>query len=92
MQNQLDKQAITSVNTVETTEYSLASTLLCLKFPLEEIRSTPPQTIWVFRFSEELEQTIDAFWAGALLVEPKTLHQACRELKSRMRSTILRKV
>ena len=84
-------QETTIIDHIKTAEFPLAVTLLNLGFPIQKLETdatTPSRTIFVFKYSQELEATIDAYWNDGLLIEPKAFFGTTRELKSRMKSTV----
>ena len=81
---------ITLTDNIRTVEFSLSITLIYLGFPLlrlETNSTTPSRTVFVFKYSAEIENAIDMYWNDGHLVEPKKFWGVARELKSRMRST-----
>ncbi len=77
-------------NQTELTDISLASCLVVLGFPIIAFNRDPkdfPKVGMVFKKTKELEQMVQNYWNGTLLVEPKTFWNTSRELKSRIRSS-----
>ena len=71
----------------EFSDLALCSALQYLGFPIVAINRDPkerPRVGFVFKKSKELTDTVNQFWSGVLLVEPKGFWNASRELKSRI--------
>ena len=68
----------------ESSELSLASTLMCLGFKLDAVEKHNPKSLFVFRREESLDEAIQGFWAGELRVEPKAFFNCIKEVKSRL--------
>lgn len=65
-------------------DLSLASTLY-IWFPIIETDfSDSKKAVFYFQQSQELQDTINNYWRNELLVEPKTLFQSIKLLKSRI--------
>ncbi len=66
----------------------LVSCLVILGFPILTLNSTKyPQVSFHFGKSKKLEETMESFFNGSLLIEPKIYQATVRELKSRIKST-----
>ncbi len=73
----------------ETSDLPLAVTLLTLGFNSIRLDTTDSsRVIFVFSQDEKLQEAIDEFWAGKLLIEPKTFWNVQREIKARIRNVM----
>ena len=73
----------------ELTDLALVAALRCQGFSIESINRDPknyPKVSFLFFKSNQLQETINAYWEGSLLIEPKTYWHAIRELKSRIKA------
>lgn len=71
----------------ETSDLPLVITLVTLGFYSIRLDvSDPARVVFQFPKEEKLQTTIDEFWAGKLVVEPKTFWNNQRELKARIRN------
>jgi len=74
-------------NVVEFEDLNLVSCLVLLGFNILSIDSKKyPQVSFVFGKTKKLEETVENFFNGSLLVEPKKYWAKIRELKSRIKS------
>lgn len=63
----------------------IAATLLCLKTPLESIeKDSEGKSTFIFHYTDTLNNTVKSFWEKSLLIEPNTLWEQLRFLKSRI--------
>lgn len=72
-----------------TDEFSLATALVALGFPIEAYDNDPKygsRVKFVFKKTEALVDAETAFWKGTLTIEPRSFHHAERDLKARIRS------
>lgn len=68
----------------ETTHLSLAGAI-CLYFPLDSIdKSNPSKSKFLFVREDGLDQLVEGFWRGDLLVKPLDYFNAIKLLKSRL--------
>ena len=75
--------------TLKVTDLTLVVTLLISGFSLKSMDSSnPSRVIFEFENSADLEKTIDKFWKGEIVVEPKKFNYTLRELKDRIRNEI----
>lgn len=71
----------------ETSDFALATTLLCLGFVIDCLDKTnPSKATFIFKRTKELENTVQAFWNNQLKVNPKDFFNNQKELKSRIYS------
>lgn len=87
---QYDFEYISNNDQTELTDMSLVSCLVVLGFPVIAFNRDPkefPKVGMVFKKTKKLEQTVQDYWNGNLLVEPKAFWNTSRELKSRIRSS-----
>ena len=69
----------------ESKSLPLATTLVCLGFPLDSlVKSNDGKYIFLFRSTKELKTALEAFWQRSLNVEPNSFFEAQRFLKSRI--------
>jgi hypothetical protein len=84
-----DLEYLDSEKYVEFSDLALCSVLQYLDFPIVATNRDPkdfPKVKFVFRKSNKLDTTVDQYWSGELLVEPKGFWNVSRELKSRIRT------
>ena len=75
-------------NTFQTSDIFLASTLTCLGHDLIEVDTTNPKRVgFCFDSNNKLQEDIQRFWRGKILVEPKRLFDSQRFLKARIYSS-----
>lgn len=68
-----------------TSELSLCAALICLNFSLDSLdKANPQRTVFIFKSSEGLDETVSNFWQRKLLIEPIAFFEAQRYLKSRI--------
>ena len=73
------------INLVKTPDVNLATTLLCLGFSIEGIDDINPQKVFFyFRENDQLNLTINRYWKGDLLVDPKMMGSCRREVMTRL--------
>ncbi len=71
------------------TEFPLVISLVCLGFKIESFNQNPKnygRIEFVFSKNKTIEKTINDYWNGKLLIDPKKFWSISRELKSRTRS------
>jgi len=78
----------------KTKDVYLAATLLSIGYKDYRIERNGKQCFFIFDYQEEnldnnisktgLEVTVDEYWQGSLIVDPKLLFNSFRELKNRM--------
>ncbi len=74
-------------NVIEFEDLNLVSCLSLLGFPILTVDSRKyPQVSFIFSKTKELEETVESFFNGSLVVEPKSYWAKIRELKSRIKS------
>ena len=76
-------------NHIEFSDFGLCSVLQYLGFPIVATNRDPkdfPKVRFVFKKSNKLDATVNQYWSGELLVEPKGFWNVSRELKSRIRT------
>ena len=74
-------------STIEYEDLNLISCLVLLDFPILSVNTRKyPQVGFIFGKTEMLERTVQKFFEGSLLVEPKNYWSKIRELKSRIKS------
>ena len=72
---------------VEYEDLNLVSCLSLLEFPILKINSQKyPQVSFLFGKTKKLEEVVENFFNGSLLIEPKSYWAKIRELKSRIKS------
>jgi hypothetical protein len=68
-----------------TSEISLAATLVAFGYPLDFLERTDSSKVFfVFKRDSQLDEIIQRFWSRNLTVEPLTLFESQRYLKSRI--------
>ena len=73
-------------NTFRTNDLSISAVLHCLGYKLEAVDRSEPRAVFVFRRSPEIDQTIQAYWADELSLNPKAFFNSLKELKARIYS------
>ncbi|OGE36917.1 hypothetical protein A3D79_02250 [Candidatus Daviesbacteria bacterium RIFCSPHIGHO2_02_FULL_39_8] len=70
----------------ESNSLVLASTLVCLGFPLDSVtKNSDGKTTFIFlRTDSNLDKVLESFWQRSLKVEPNSFFEAQRFLKSRI--------
>lgn len=70
----------------ETSELSLAATLICFGYSLDSLNKTnPSKVIFIFKRDKNLDQIVQDFWGRKkVLVDPLSYSEATRYLKSRI--------
>lgn len=72
-------------NIYETRSLTLSSTLICLGFKLDAaLKDNFGRTKFIFRNTPELEEILTLFWKKDLKVEPNSLFEAQKFLKSKI--------
>ena len=72
---------------LELEDMCLISYLAVVGFPIETINSKKyPQFTFLFKKTEKLSESMENFFNGSALVEPKSYWAKSRELKSRIKS------
>lgn len=69
-------------------DMNLSGSLVVLGFPIiafDRNAKEFPKVGMVFKKTKELEQAVQNYWDGTLLLEPKAFWNAIREIKSRIR-------
>ena len=72
-----------------TSEFPLATTLLCMQISLLELRPSKEdagRTEFIFSKDQLIEKLIGGYWNGSLRIEPKHFWNQTRELKSRIKA------
>jgi len=72
-----------------TSEFPLATTLLCMQISLLELRPSKEdagRTEFIFSKDQLIEKLIEGYWNGSLRIEPKHFWNQTRELKSRIKA------
>lgn len=71
---------------IKTTDLNLASTLLCLGFDIIGMNSVNKNSVsFFFKKTFQLQDVIDNYWRGKLIVNPLEFSNVRRDLLSRMR-------
>lgn len=65
-----------------TSDLGLASTLLCSNYQLSSLEKTDDRWIFHFDHSPELDQFVEDYFAGRILVNPLSYSGALRTLKN----------
>ena len=69
----------------ETQDFSLATTLHALGFPLELLnRENPNRVGFCFKQTDELNNTVELFWKDEIVLNPKTFYLNQKILKNRL--------
>ena len=69
----------------EVSDLGLAASLTASGFVIDSVdKSNPRRVVFVFEKSEQLEHSIDLFWANKLLLPATLLLENIRQLKSRI--------
>lgn len=74
-------------DTFETSTLSLAATIICFGFPLHSIeKNEDGKAVFIFSRANapDLDRIIQNFWQKTLKVEPNSILEAVRFLKSRI--------
>lgn len=76
------------MTTFSTSDFPLATSLVCLGFPIDHIDRSSSQERVKFNFaqSEELNEAIQAFWRKEVKIEPLLFCSTQKFLKSRIYS------
>lgn len=70
-----------------TTDLSLAATLVTLGFQIHSIqKNLHSKAVFNFEQSTKLNQTIEAYWADRLVVNPKSFFDVIKHIKTRLYS------
>ncbi len=72
--------------TFETADLNLATLIYYEGFNLVSIDRQNERSRFIFNATKELNQLIQQYWNGQLLVEPKSYFNSLREIKVRLRS------
>ncbi len=81
------KNTLNNNDFFKTNDFLLATTLLCLGFTIERLdRTNFNKVAFIFKRSEELENTVQAFWNNQLEINPRAFFNSQKELKSRIYS------
>jgi hypothetical protein len=83
-----DFEYIDTEDQVSYFDMNLSGSLMVLGFPIIAFDRNPkefPKVGMVFKKTKELEQAVQNYWDGTLLLEPKAFWNAIREIKSRIR-------
>lgn len=71
----------------ETSDLGLASALSCKGFHIQDLdRSNPHRIVFRFRSDARVENIVDDYWSGALLLPPAALFTHQKLLKQRIYS------
>ena len=74
-------------DSINTSDIGLAAYLLTIGFEVDYLdRNNPQRVEFVFSESKDVQQAIDAYFAGNALVEPKQYYFQLKSLKSRLLS------
>lgn len=70
----------------ETSELSLAATLICFGYSLDSLNKiNPSKVIFIFKRNKNIDQIVQDFWRRKkILVDPLSYSEATRYLKSRI--------
>lgn len=68
----------------ETQDLCLASTLVTNDFQIAEIYLNGRKGIFCFEQGQELSNTINDYWEGRVVVEPKKFFHTIRNIKNRL--------
>ncbi|MCT4592545.1 MAG: DUF5659 domain-containing protein [Candidatus Gracilibacteria bacterium] len=74
----------------QTTDFSLAVTLLTLGYPIKKLdRDEDPRRVkFIFDQNDNIQKSIDEFWCDNLSVEPKKFCMQQKFLKSQLYHTV----
>jgi len=73
------------MDVIKTSDFTLASTLLCLGFDIIGIDKTnPKRVVFYYRKTSDLEVVIDKFWKDEVKVNPKDFVYSQREIRARI--------
>jgi len=73
-----------TIELIKTSDANLATTLLTLGFTIEGTDTTANKTTFYFIQNDQLTQSIDRYWRGELLVDPKSFGAYRREIMTRI--------
>lgn len=74
-----------NIDLVKTPDVNLATTLLCLGFAIEGIDNSDSRKVqFYFKESDQLNQAINMYWKGQLMVDPKAMGSCRREVMTRL--------
>lgn len=80
-------EQLTEVNTFETQELALATTLVCFGFPISELRKVSDRKLtFVFNRDSGMDDVIQGFWSDSITCSPKRYFYTLKEIKSRIYS------
>ena len=88
MRNNNDFEYLDVEDQVSYFDMNLSGSLVVLGFPIiafDRNQKEFPKVGMVFKKTKELEQAVQDYWNGTLLLEPKAFWNAIREIKSRIR-------
>jgi len=78
-------EQLTEVNTFETQELALATTLVCFGFPIFELRKISDRKLtFVFNRDSGMDDVIQGFWTDSISCSPKRYFYTLKEIKSRI--------
>jgi len=73
------------IDVIKTSDFTLASTLLCLGFDIIGIdKANPKRVVFYYRKTSDLEMVIQKFWAGEVVIKPQEFVYAQREIRARI--------
>ena len=73
------------MNNFKTTDITLASTLYYFSFVIDSIeKQNSNKCVFYFARKDGLDDTIQAYWAGKLQIEPKRFFACLKEIKTRL--------
>jgi len=71
-------------NTFSTSELPLAALLLYKGYKLTIVDKHNPRSVFIFEQSEQLDQSVQEFWANEARVEPLAFFNSIKAIKSRI--------
>ncbi|MFA5928557.1 MAG: DUF5659 domain-containing protein [Candidatus Margulisiibacteriota bacterium] len=76
-------ESLANYDTYSSTDLGCATGLVSLGFELFSLdRSTPSRVKFIFQKRNKLEETVEAYWADALAVNPRIYFNNLKNIKS----------
>ena len=73
------------IDVLITSDFTLASTLLCLGFDITGIDKTDPRRVkFYYKKTSDLEAALKRYWGGEVLVKPQDFVFAQREIRAQI--------
>ena len=73
------------LDVIKTSDFTLASTLLCIGFDIIAIdKQNPKRVVFYYKKTSDLETQIKRYWGGEILVKPQDFAYAQREIRAQI--------